>query len=197
MSVFEMEQHSTYAMGASSPSDENYHQYLFVSANPHSGMHKSTMKPEPKMVETNEPPTNREKITGATSIRNLFVFTPPSHIPLLLGSILTAAAVAAAKTLYAVLLGRIFDLVARFGAGGIGPEDDFLGQVARWCLVLCLLGLGVCVFAGTDMAMWVASSELRARNARRDVFSALLHREMAWFDLREEGLSGLLTGIER
>ena len=43
-----------------------------------------------------------------------------------------------------------------------------------------------------DMALWITSGELRAKAARKTLFSALIQKEMEWFDLRDDGISSLV-----
>jgi ATP-binding cassette subfamily B (MDR/TAP) protein 1 len=142
---------------------------------------------------TSPPPT---KPTTKSSFHHLFTFTTRGHVPLLLLSLGTAAAVAAARTAYAVLLGHIFQVVSRFGAGLLSP-DDFLAQIARWAVWLCVLGAGMWLFATVDAAAWVVLGELRARCVREQVFGVWLRRRaVAWFEAREEGVGALVAGVQ-
>ncbi|KAH6847544.1 P-loop containing nucleoside triphosphate hydrolase protein [Chaetomium sp. MPI-CAGE-AT-0009] len=103
-------------------SDTDYH---------HSIMHLDHPSPQttPSTTTTPTPPTPTPKST----FKHLFTFTPPHHAPLLALSLTTAALVAAGRTVYAVLLGRIFDVVTRFGAGLLAPAD-FFALIAQWAV---------------------------------------------------------------
>ncbi|KAH6623211.1 P-loop containing nucleoside triphosphate hydrolase protein, partial [Chaetomium tenue] len=101
--------------------------------------------------------------TPPSTLAHLFTFTPPHHTPLLLLSLTTAALVAAGRTVYAILLGRIFGVVSRFGAGLLSP-DDFLAQIAQWAVWMCVLGVGVWVVATVDVG--VQTRELQAATSQ-------------------------------
>ncbi|KAK3292871.1 P-loop containing nucleoside triphosphate hydrolase protein [Chaetomium fimeti] len=133
--------------------------------------------------------------TAKSTFKHLFTFTPPQHTPLLALSLTTAALVAAGRTVYAVLLGRIFDVVTRFGAGLL-PPADFLAQIAQWAVWMCVLGVVVWVVSTVDVAAWVVGGELRARVVREEVFRGLvLGRGVQWFEGRVEGVGGLGVGV--
>ncbi|KAL2024917.1 hypothetical protein VTK56DRAFT_3616 [Thermocarpiscus australiensis] len=138
---------------------------------------------------------NRAKSKSNSIFTDLFAFTPPSHAPLLAFSILTSAAVAAGKTAYAVLLGRIFGVVAAFGAGALSPPE-YLAQIVRWAVWMCVLGAGMWVFSTLDVAAWVVGGELRARRAREAVFGVLMGRGVGWFEMRTEGVGGLVSAVQ-
>src|SRR5688500_5294181 len=84
-----------------------------------------------------------------SSFRDLFSFTRQAHVPVIVCAFITAALVAGARTGYAVLTGRIFEIVTRFGAGLL-TGSDFLSEMSRWSGYMCLLGLGMCLVASID-----------------------------------------------
>src|SRR4051794_4620501 len=84
-----------------------------------------------------------------SSFKHLLAFTCREDLWLLLGALATAAGIAAAKTLYAIILGRIFDVITRWGGQLIEP-DDFLSEVSMWCLGLTLLGVATWAVVGLD-----------------------------------------------
>ena len=127
------------------------------------------------------PSTEKLPPAPKSSFKHLFSFTPPSHVPLLALSLITAAIVAAGRTLYAVLLGKIFDLVSRFGAGLLTP-DAFLAEIAFWSVWMCVLGFGFWVASAVKVALWVVGGELRAREVRGQVFGSLVGRGMGWLE---------------
>lgn len=131
-----------------------------------------------------------------SNFTHLFTFTPPRHAPLLALSLLTSAVVAAGRTAYAVLLGKIFEVVTRFGAGLLAPPA-FLAEIARWAVWMCVLGVGMWVVSTVDVAAWVVAGELRAREVRGRVFEVLgRRRRVGWFEGREEGVGGLVVGVQ-
>ncbi|KAL2261151.1 hypothetical protein VTK26DRAFT_4625 [Humicola hyalothermophila] len=147
----------------------------------------------PTSASPSKPGQSSSAKTKSTFL-HLFSFTLSSHYPLLACSIVLSAFVAAGRTAYAVLLGRIFEVVASFGAGALAP-DDFLARIAQWCVWMCLLGAGIWVFATADVASWVVGGELRARTVRQTVFGRLMGRELGWFESRAEGVGGVVAGV--
>ncbi|KAH8881733.1 P-loop containing nucleoside triphosphate hydrolase protein [Thozetella sp. PMI_491] len=129
------------------------------------------------------------------TFKDLFLFARGTQAKLIGCALLTAGCVAGIKTLYAVALGKTFEVVAMFGAHALGG-DDFTSQIAQWCTYLVGLGVGMMVFSGIDMGLWIASGELRARVARERIFTALLKRTIHWFDSQKNGTATLMTGIE-
>lgn len=127
--------------------------------------------------------------------RHLFVFTERRYATILGFAIIAAVLVAATKTLYAILLGQIMDLVTPLGAGTISSTTAMEG-VRMWCLVLTGVGVAIWAFNSALMALWVISGELSAKSARESLFSSLLSKEMAWFDRQEEGVSSALSRMQ-
>lgn len=103
-----------------------------------------------------------------------------------------SAAVAAAKTTYALLLGEIFQVITNYGSGTLSAHDT-LQQVVTWCLALTALGIGMAVFSSLLMMLWILNGETRARTVRIRLFQALLAKDMTWFDTRRGSIASLMT----
>lgn len=144
-----------------------------------------------KSEHENEPQNGPSKSTW----RHLFIFTDRRHAAILGFAIVSAVLVAATKTLYAILLGKIMDLVSPLGAGTISGTKAMEG-VRMWCLVLTGVGVAIWAFNSALMALWVIFGELSAKSARDGLFSNLLSKEMAWFDRQEEGVSSALSSMQ-
>ncbi|KAK4217547.1 putative ABC transporter expressed in the mitochondrial inner membrane [Rhypophila decipiens] len=129
-----------------------------------------------------------------SSFKDLFSFSRPRHVLVMVSALATAALVAAGRTAYAVLLGKIFGVVAQWGAGTLDP-DEFLSQISRWSIYFVVLGAGMWFVSSVDIALWVVTGELRARTTRETLFSSLLDKPTGWYDLRMNGLASLLVGI--
>ncbi|PFH62328.1 hypothetical protein XA68_14055 [Ophiocordyceps unilateralis] len=130
-----------------------------------------------------------------TSWRSLFAFTARGHSHVLLGAVLASLAVAALQTILAIILGRIFEIVAGLG-NGVQSGHEALEAVSRWCLVLLGLGFANWFSNSVFLGLWVAFGEMQADAGRRRVFESLLAKDMAWFDRLEQGMSGLLSRIQ-
>ena len=123
--------------------------------------------------------------------KHLFAFTTPKQLSILTCAVTTAAAVAAGKTAYTYFLGRVFDIMAKYGAGVLGGQE-LLSQVSRWCGYTTVLGVGVWTMSSVDMALWITSGELRAMTARKTLFARLIQKEMGWFDSTADGMSSTI-----
>ncbi|KAF7543873.1 hypothetical protein G7Z17_g10391 [Cylindrodendrum hubeiense] len=130
-----------------------------------------------------------------SSWRQLFVFTRRTHAVPLLGALAASAITAGFKTILAIILGKVFDIIASFGNGSLGGNEA-LSNISRWSLILLGLGMGYWLANSAFLALWVAFGELQADSVRRDLFENLLSRDMTWFDSQSEGISSLLVRIQ-
>jgi hypothetical protein len=149
----------------------------------------------PATIPEEEPSDDRNPHSGSATWRHLFLFTRRHQAGLLSLAIVASLLVAAVKTVFAVLIGRIMDIVSPLGAGSINGSTAMAG-LTIWCVVLAGLGLASWAFNSALLALWIVSGELVARTARRSVFRHLVEREMAWFDGHNEGLSSALSGMQ-
>lgn len=135
-----------------------------------------------------------EPATKATW-KHLFVFTSRDDLSSLPVAIVATMVSSGIRTFQAVAFGRIFDIMAAFGAGRIdGP--DALRSVSTWSLVLTGMGIGTWISHTVFMSVWMVFGEAQARSARREIFSSLLSKDMAWYDGQPDGTPSLLTRIE-
>lgn len=128
--------------------------------------------------------------------RHLFAFTTSKGSALLGLALLAAAAAAAAKTTYAILLGKVMDIVAPLGAGSIS-KDTAMAGVSHWCMILAAVGAANWVANSVFMATWTIFGELMARAARRVLFANLLQQDLAWFGSQRQGIRSTLSRIQR
>jgi ATP-binding cassette subfamily B (MDR/TAP) protein 1 len=167
----------------------------------HDGSHHSDHKtPSNKGSESNVCSVDTSDIStvvppGRSTWRSLFAFTKWSHAALLAAAIAAAGVAAALKTVLAVVLGQIFDVIGAFG-NGIQSGTTTVAEVARWAVILVMLGIGNWAANSAFVALWVAFGELQANSVRNEVFQSLLSRNIAWFDEQEQGISSLLVRIE-
>ncbi|KAL5612284.1 hypothetical protein BROUX41_000177 [Berkeleyomyces rouxiae] len=127
--------------------------------------------------------------------RNLFVFTRRRHLLCIIVALAASAIVAGLKIFMIIAIGKIFEIVTDFGAG-LTSSSDGLASVSRWCWILTVTGGAAWVFNSGFMAAWIRFGELQAETARRELFGALLQRDMAWFDLQDNGIQSVMTRIE-
>lgn len=142
-----------------------------------------------------ESPDDARKSDGGATWKHLFVFAQRGQAGFLSLAIVACLLVAAVKTVFAVLIGRIMDIVSPLGSGSMNAGTAMAG-LTIWCVVLAGLGLAAWAFNSALLALWIIFGELVAKTARKCVFGRLLDREMAWFDGHHEGLSSALSGMQ-
>ncbi|PSR88794.1 P-loop containing nucleoside triphosphate hydrolase protein [Coniella lustricola] len=130
-----------------------------------------------------------------SSWKDLFAFTEPQHYGALAVAIGVAALVAAAKTSYAIFLGRVMDILTPLGAGTLSKTVAMTG-VTFWCILLTAVGAAVWICNFVFMAAWVIFGELIAKNTRDTLFDNLMHKDMAWFDSQTDGISSSLSSMQ-
>ncbi|KAI1074832.1 P-loop containing nucleoside triphosphate hydrolase protein [Whalleya microplaca] len=129
------------------------------------------------------------------SLKHLFTFMKWRDCGLLSAGILMAVFSGALKTSLAILLGKIFAVIAEFGSGRLtGP--DTLAQVSSWCVILTIIGAAGWLVNFAFMFTWIIFSELQVKNIRWAMFSSLLKKEMEWFDCQQDGVASLLVRIQ-
>ncbi|KAI1262755.1 P-loop containing nucleoside triphosphate hydrolase protein [Xylariaceae sp. FL1019] len=127
--------------------------------------------------------------------RDLFTFTTWRHAALLATGLSAAVLAGALKTTMSILLGKIFGVIAQYGAGDLaGPET--LAEVSSWCVLLTLVGGAGWLINFAVLFSWVTFGELQARSVRFSLFRGLLQKEMAWFDTQPDGIASLLVRVQ-
>ncbi|KAI0106799.1 P-loop containing nucleoside triphosphate hydrolase protein [Daldinia grandis] len=126
------------------------------------------------------------------SLRHLFVFATWGHCGILTAGLVASLLVGAMRAASAILIGRIFAVVADFGSGKLDGPGAY-AQVSSWCVILMLVGGAGVIVNFAFMFIWSILSEVQVRNIRRRVFDALLTKDMAWFDRQEDGIPSLLV----
>ncbi|CAM1508557.1 Fc.00g054050.m01.CDS01 [Cosmosporella sp. VM-42] len=127
--------------------------------------------------------------------RHLFAFTARAHTVPMVAALIATAFTAGFKTVLAVVLGRIFDVIVGFGNGTLDGHDT-LARISTWSLVLVGLGAGSWLASTAFLSLWIIFGELQASSVREEMFTSLLSKNMAWFDSQTEGISSLLVRIQ-
>ncbi|KAH8655225.1 P-loop containing nucleoside triphosphate hydrolase protein [Xylariales sp. PMI_506] len=125
----------------------------------------------------------------------VFAFTGQNHAALLALGLVTALLVAAIKTSLAILLGRIFTAVSKFGDGSLSGTAA-ISQVSSWCVVIVAIGGVSWLVNFAFVFLWMARGELQARQAHEEVFHALLHKDMSWYDCQPEWPGGFIVQMQ-
>ncbi|KAJ3492681.1 hypothetical protein NLG97_g5212 [Lecanicillium saksenae] len=128
--------------------------------------------------------------------RHLFAFTNKQHIYYLGGAALTSAGTATLRAALAIILGRVFDIVASLGSGQISGSVA-LFRVSRYCILLASLGVAQWIINSAFLGLWVIFGELQATNVRQALFSGLMKMDRTWVDSLPHGITGLVASIQR
>lgn len=130
-----------------------------------------------------------------SSWKDLFAFTERQHYGALTIAVVAAAFAAAAKTSYAIFLGRVMDILTPLGAGTLSKNTAMTG-VTFWCILLTAVGTAVWICNFAFMVAWVIFGELIAKNTRDTLFNSLMYKDMAWFDSQKDGMSSTLSSMQ-
>jgi ATP-binding cassette subfamily B (MDR/TAP) protein 1 len=63
-------------------------------------------------------------------------------------------------------------------------------------MALVILGAAAWVFEGAFLLIWITYGEIQAKNARQQLFTSMLDKDIEWYDLREDGIGSLLIRIQ-
>lgn len=137
-----------------------------------------------------------ERLEKKPKWRHLFAFTTTHHLYYLSGAGLSSAAAAALRTALAIILGRVFDIIAAFGNGEI-KASEALASVSGYSIILVAMGTLQWVTNSTFLALWLMFGELQAKKIRRALFEGLMVMERAWIDSLPNGTTGLVASIQR
>jgi len=117
------------------------------------------------------------------------------HVTILIPASFLAILAGVLKPTISIFLGRIFDDLAAFGSGTTAG-GQLLTDVSRWCIALTALGLAAWLVNGGFFALWLVFGELQVKSVREKMFKGMLEKEMAWYDLRSDGIASLLNRIQ-
>jgi len=129
------------------------------------------------------------------SWRSLFAFTDKQHALSITCAIIITVSCGVIKPAAAFFYGKIFAVLALFGGRQLDGHDT-LQQISTWCVALTILGVLAWLVNGALLSSWMVFGELQAKSVREKMFIGLLDKDMEWYDLREDGISSLLTRIQ-
>lgn len=121
-----------------------------------------------------------------------YIFVPWHGTGFLVGGVASSVLLGCLQTTLAFLLGKIFNTIADFGSGDMMGLET-LPTVCEWCVVLVAVGGASLVVHFAFMFSWSVFGEQQVHYARKEVFSGLLHKEMAWLETQPDGIESLLT----
>lgn len=152
---------------------------------------ESAMEIDVEHLENPETENDDNRQTKKKSFLALFNFTTRSQIVTLLLALLFSTASGVVIPVFAVLLGKIFDVFTTYGAGQIsGP--DLVKKVSKYGLALAGLGSSSGLLNACYLGFWLAFGEAQAKSVRERLFNSMLEKDMEWYDMRKFGIEALI-----
>lgn len=157
----------------------------------------TTINPNATARSENPPSLNDEEQDYITNVgwRTLFTFATKQHMPALLGGIAMASVAALSMPAFAILYGLVFGQYTSYGEGSIS-SSQLMSNMARFCVILTALATLNWIANSFYYLFFLMFGELQARSARNRIFDALIKKDMAWFDTREDGIAAFLPTVQ-
>lgn len=95
----------------------------------------------------------------------------------------------------AIICGRMFGSLNQYNSGSIS-SPQMSEDISILCFSLAILGCLSWIIECGFMSSWIVYGEGQAMKTRRRLFKALVNKDMAWYDLREDGIGSLLVRFE-
>ena len=127
--------------------------------------------------------------------RSLFYFTSKSHVFSLMLALLLSLASGIIIPALAVFLGKIFDYFTVFGAGKISGSN-LISKVSVYGIALAGLGSASGLLNAGYFMFWLIFGELQAKSVRDKLFDGMLEKDMAWYDMRKDGIDTLMSRLQ-
>ena len=128
--------------------------------------------------------------------RSLFNFTKTTHITTLIVATVLSMLSGFIAPAVAIFAGKLFAAFAEYG-GGRTDGHELVSRVSTQCIALVALGGASWVLNGGYFMFWLVFGELQAKNAREKLFGGLMERDMAWYDMRKDGVGALIPRLQR
>ena len=127
--------------------------------------------------------------------RSLFAFTTLQHAGLAAAAVVASIFTGLIRPISAIIFGKIFNCFTDYGAGTVDLKET-TDTISTWCIALTALGAGTWIVEWAFFYLWILFGELQAKSVRQQMFLGLLHKNMEWYDRREDGIGSLLIRIE-
>jgi ATP-binding cassette subfamily B (MDR/TAP) protein 1 len=139
--------------------------------------------------------TDKSEETEKPPWRALFFFTTSSNVPVLVLGILLSIAAGAMSPAQSYVVGKLFNGFMSYATGSL-KLHEFVHYEKKYIYYLLAVSAGAWLFNFLEMMVWIAFGELQAKSARDRIFHGLLKKDIAWYDLRKNGIGALLPRIQ-
>ena len=133
---------------------------------------------------------------GNARWRSLFNFTKRTHITTLIFATILSIISGFIAPAVSVFAGKLFAAFTDFG-GGRTEGSELVSRVSIQCVALIALGGASWVLNGGYFMLWLVFGELQAKNARERLFDGLMEKDMAWYDMRKDGVGAMIPRLQR
>jgi ATP-binding cassette subfamily B (MDR/TAP) protein 1 len=130
----------------------------------------------------------------SASWKDLFTFTTRKHLFIAVPAVVFSAAGGLTLPINSYLIGRIFRAFSNYSIGQF-DASELKNEIRRFNIYTVILGSGSWVFNSLALTLWLIFGDLQARNARSRLFNSMIHRDIAWFDKRQDGVGALVTRL--
>ncbi|KAF2223726.1 P-loop containing nucleoside triphosphate hydrolase protein [Elsinoe ampelina] len=158
---------------------------LAKSQPPSGRRHQRKRTPSEEPTKLSEPPIPYSAI---------LTFTNRSHTTILVVGITAAIVKGVAGPAGALLTGKIFGALSGYRPG-VTTAESLIASVRQNILYLLVVAGASFFVHFVFFTAWVIFGERQAKEARHQLFNALLKQEVAWFDRRKEGPSAMLPRL--
>ena len=136
-----------------------------------------------------------ENVSTKPPWKSLFHFTTSKHAGYVILAIALALLSGLVIPFQAYFLGKLFLALTSFGARAI-DGDKLISDISMYSIYLCAVGAGNWIVSTLYYASWLYFGELQGRSARIALFRSLLEKDMAWYDMRKNGIGALIPGLQ-
>lgn len=126
---------------------------------------------------------------------SLFNFTSRIHLFSLSVALILSVASGIIIPVFAIILGKVFDLFTEYGANEISGSD-LVKKISIYGLGLVGLGSGSGILNAGYFMAWLVFGELQAKSARGKLFDGMLKKDMDWYDMRKAGIDTLTSRLQ-
>lgn len=125
----------------------------------------------------------------------LFRFTRKKHLFILIPAIILATISGVITPLITIVTGSYLNTFSEF-ASNVIDGDDLVHATLHLIYVLLVVAAATWLTKGAFFSSWTIYGELQAKAVREELFSALLTRDLDWFEAQKLETGALLSRLQ-
>jgi ATP-binding cassette subfamily B (MDR/TAP) protein 1 len=126
---------------------------------------------------------------------SIFHFTKVEDVKYIIPAIITTTLTALTSPVLTLLLGGIFSALGDYNRNDLTP-NEFMRSVLLYAIGIFSLGIGTVVLSWMMLTFWSLYANRQSQRARSIVFSSMVYKDLAWFDMASN-VMGSLTMANR